>query len=138
MFSKDKMITCIDWHPTIRGIVAVSIAERLTFDERIDNAAKVIMTPSLILAWSFTDPINPQLFLEAPDDILCFKFCPTNPNIIAGGCINGQVVMWDISSKVDRLKTQRGVKKKSALNSLVIFILVFFFSRIFILYRNKS
>lgn len=43
------------------GVVAVSIAERLTFDERIDQAAKVIMTPSLILIWSFTDPIHPQV-----------------------------------------------------------------------------
>jgi hypothetical protein len=43
------------------GVVAVSVAERLTFDERIDQAAKVIMTPSLILIWSFMDPIIPQV-----------------------------------------------------------------------------
>jgi len=60
-FSKEKKITCIQWHPTIKGVVAVSVAEKLTFDERIDHAAKVIMTPSLILIWSFTDPIHPQV-----------------------------------------------------------------------------
>jgi len=43
------------------GVVAVSVAEKLKFDERIDQAAKVIMTPSLILIWSFTDPIHPQV-----------------------------------------------------------------------------
>lgn len=43
------------------GVVAVSVAEKMTFDERIDSAAKVIMTPSLILIWSFTDPIHPQV-----------------------------------------------------------------------------
>jgi len=32
-----------------------------------------------------------KLFLEAPDDIACFHYNPTNPNIIAGGCMNGQV-----------------------------------------------
>lgn len=42
-------------------MVAVSVAEKMTFDERIDSAAKVIMTPSLILIWSFTDPIHPQV-----------------------------------------------------------------------------
>ena len=31
--------------------------------------------------------------LESPDDIFCFQFCPTDPNIIAGGCINGQVYL---------------------------------------------
>ena len=60
-FSKEKKITDIQWHPTIKGVVAVSVAEKLTFDERIDNAAKIIMTPSLILIWSFTDPIHPQV-----------------------------------------------------------------------------
>ena len=62
-FSKDKVITCIQWHPTIKGVVATSVAEKLSYDERIDQAAKVIMTPSLILIWSFADPIHPQVSL---------------------------------------------------------------------------
>lgn len=117
-FSKDKTITCIQWHPTIKGVVAVSIAERLSFDERIDQAAKVIMTPSLILIWSFTDPIHPQLILEAPEDILSFAFCPTDHNVIAGGCYNGQLIMWDISSHVDRLKQPRGGNRNKRSNVL--------------------
>jgi len=60
-FSKERTITCIDWHPTIKGVVAVSVGERLSFDDRIDNAHKIIMTPSLILIWSFSDPIHPQV-----------------------------------------------------------------------------
>lgn len=32
-----------------------------------------------------------QLLLEAPDDIFSFKFNPSEPTIIAGGCVNGQV-----------------------------------------------
>lgn len=32
-----------------------------------------------------------QLQLECPDDCLSFQFCPSDPNIIAGGCMNGQV-----------------------------------------------
>ena len=35
--------------------------------------------------------IDFQALLEAPDDIYSFKFNPSDPNIIAGGCINGQV-----------------------------------------------
>ena len=55
-----------------------------------------------------------QLLLEAPDDILCFKFMPTNPAIVAGGCINGQVVLWDISEHLERLKAPRAGKKKAS------------------------
>ncbi|XP_038048584.1 dynein intermediate chain 3, axonemal-like isoform X2 [Patiria miniata] len=112
-FSKDKAITCIEWHPTVKGIIAVSCAERMSFDDRVDHGSKIIMNPSLILLWSFTDPIHPQILLEAPDDIFSFKFCPSDPNIIAGGCINGQVVMWDISKHADRLRSnQRGKQTK--------------------------
>ncbi|XP_048256413.1 dynein axonemal intermediate chain 3-like isoform X4 [Haliotis rufescens] len=117
-FSKEKRITSIQWHPSIKGVVAVAVAERLTFDERIDNAAKVIMTPSLILIWSFTDPIHPQLLLEAPDDIYSFQFNPVDPNIIVGGCCNGQVVLWDISAHADRLKAPRGGHRKKEKNVL--------------------
>lgn len=45
------------------GVVAVSAAESMSFDDRIDHAARVIMTPSLILIWSFTDPIHPQVII---------------------------------------------------------------------------
>ncbi|KAL5022553.1 hypothetical protein ScPMuIL_001708 [Solemya velum] len=117
-FSKEKRITCIDWHPNIKGIVAVAVAEKLAFDDRIDHGAKVIMTPSLILIWSFTDPIHPQILLEAPDDIYSFQFSPTDPNIIAGGCYNGQVVLWDISAHIDRLKQPRGGKASKTGNVL--------------------
>ncbi|KAK0069497.1 WD repeat-containing protein 63 [Biomphalaria pfeifferi] len=107
-FSKDKVITCIQWHPVTKGVVATAVAEKLSFDERIDQSARVIMTPSIILIWSFTDPIHPQLILEAPDDIYSFAFNNTNPNYIAGGCYNGQIILWDITSHADRLKQQRG------------------------------
>ncbi|CAH1773609.1 unnamed protein product [Owenia fusiformis] len=117
-FSKDKTITCIDWHPTIKGIVAVSASEKISFDDRIDNAEKIIMTPSLILIWSFADPIHPQLLLEAPDDIYSFKFCNTDPNIIAGGCMNGQLVLWDISQHIDRLKAPRANARKKNNNTI--------------------
>jgi WD40 repeat protein len=45
--------------------------------------------------------------LEAPDDIQCFQFSPTDPHVIAGGCINGQVVMWDIKEYEDRIRNPR-------------------------------
>ncbi|XP_030851872.1 WD repeat-containing protein 63 isoform X1 [Strongylocentrotus purpuratus] len=117
-FSKDKVLTAVEWHPTIKGVIAVSCAERMTFDDRVEHSSKIIMNPSLILLWSFTDPIHPQVLLEAPDDIFCFKFNPSDPNIITAGCINGQVVMWDISKHVDRLRSnQRG--KQSKKNSMM-------------------
>ena len=84
-FSKDKTITCLDWHPTVKGLLAISCAYNLSFDKRVDAMHHIIMNPSRVLIWSFVDPIHPMLMLEAPEDIMCFKFNPINPNIIVGG-----------------------------------------------------
>lgn len=62
-----------------------------------------------------------QLLLEAPEDILCFKFSPTDPNIIAGGCLNGQVVLWDIAEHSERLMQSRSGKVKEQVTALVSF-----------------
>ncbi len=56
------------------GIVAVSCGENLSFDDRVDLSTVLLRKQSLILIWSFTDPIHPVLFLEAPDSILCFRY----------------------------------------------------------------
>ncbi|KAI9350807.1 WD40-repeat-containing domain protein [Obelidium mucronatum] len=105
--SKDKSISCSDWHPTLKGVVAVSCSERVTLEERIERGFVVKSKQSLILIWSFHDPIHPQLILEAPEDIISFQFNPSDPHFIAGGCINGQIVLWDISEHEDKLKTNR-------------------------------
>ncbi|KAM4722968.1 dynein axonemal intermediate chain 3 [Rhinophrynus dorsalis] len=114
LYNKDKTISCICWHPKIQGLVAVSVTERLSFEERVTLSSKLLLKPSLILLWSFTDPLHPQLMLECPDDIYCFQFCPTDPNIIAGGCFNGQVVLWDISAYQETLTMKTSTSKNTA------------------------
>ncbi|XP_075835090.1 dynein axonemal intermediate chain 3 [Microtus pennsylvanicus] len=119
----EKMITCVSWHPTIYGLIVVSVAVRLSYEERVHFSGKLLLQPSLILFWSFSDPIHPQLMLESPDDIFCFEFCPSDPNIIAGGCINGQIVLWDITAHVDRIeniKTGGSRSKKATLKPMFL------------------
>ncbi|XP_054576885.1 dynein axonemal intermediate chain 3 [Eptesicus fuscus] len=119
----EKMVTCVSWHPNIYGLIAVSVAVRLSFEDRVYFSGKLLLQPSLILFWSFSDPIHPQLMLESPDDIFCFKFCPSNPNIIAGGCINGQIVLWDITAHADRIehiKTGSSRSKKATLKPMFL------------------
>ena len=116
-YSKDKKITWCEWHPTIQGVLACSCAKRFSLDERIDSSHRNIVNPSFILIWSFSDPIHPKLLLEAPDDVCSFKFCPSDPNMIIGGCFNGQLVIWDISEYVDKIKIQSSSKRSNTTNS---------------------
>ena len=99
-YSKNKLVSSIDWLPNRRGIVAVATTEPLSFDERIERAGRV--TTSAILIWNFKDPIHPQCVLESPSDIMCFRFNEQHPELVAGGMYNGQVVLWDTSPAAGR------------------------------------
>ncbi|NXJ47178.1 WDR63 protein, partial [Spizaetus tyrannus] len=108
-YLKDRTISCICWHPTIYGIIAVSARDRLSYKEQVNLSDKSLLQQSVILFWSFFDSMHPQLMLECPEDIFCFQFSPSDPSIIAGGCINGQVVLWDISQHEEKLQNAKTV-----------------------------
>ncbi|KAK2835208.1 hypothetical protein Q5P01_015692 [Channa striata] len=111
-YSKDKKVSSINWHPTIYGVLAVALTENK--EKQLDESIVLDIRTSFIVFYSFSDPSHPQLLLECPDEIFAFEFCPSDPNIIVGGCINGQVVLWDILKHVTHLQeTQPGGKKAS-------------------------
>ncbi|KFW79327.1 WD repeat-containing protein 63, partial [Manacus vitellinus] len=108
-YLKDRTISCVCWHPMASGIIAVSAREQLSYEEQIKLSKKSRLHRSVILFWSFSDPIHPQLILECLEDIYCFQFSPSDPNIVAGGCTNGQVVLWDISQYGEKLQIEKPV-----------------------------
>lgn len=112
--SKDKCISCIDWHPVQKGVLAISCTQALGYDDRITHGFTVKSKKSVILIWSFHDPIHPQLILEAPEDVSCFQIHPQDPSIIVAGCINGQLVLWDITEYQEKLQSSRKADKDSA------------------------
>ncbi|NXQ82645.1 WDR63 protein, partial [Nyctibius grandis] len=125
-YLKDRTISCVCWHPTIYGIIAVSARKRLLYEEQVNLSDKSLLQQSVILFWSFLDPIHPQLKLECPEDIYCLQFSPRDPNIVAGGCVNGQVVLWDISQHEERLQNAKTVAdgiKMTALNMVNVSVL---------------
>ncbi|NXU55039.1 WDR63 protein, partial [Turnix velox] len=104
LYLKDRTISCVCWHPTIYGIIAVSMRGQLSYEEQVNLSNKSLLQQSVILFWNFFYPVQPQLMLECPEDIYCFQFSPSDPNIIVGGCISGQIVLWDISQHEEKLK----------------------------------
>lgn len=53
------------------------------------------------------------MYLEAPDDINCLQFNPKNPHLIAGGCINGQIIIWDIHEYTKILQADKKTAAES-------------------------
>uniref|UniRef100_A0A663DY13 Dynein axonemal intermediate chain 3 n=1 Tax=Aquila chrysaetos chrysaetos TaxID=223781 RepID=A0A663DY13_AQUCH len=118
-YLKDRTISCVCWHPTIYGIIAVSARDRLSYKEQVNLSDKSLLQQSVILFWSFFDSMHPQLMLECPEDIFCFQFSPSDPSIIAGGCINGQVLILCLRIKLDISESLMQVQQSSTEPTLV-------------------
>ncbi|XP_030583005.1 dynein axonemal intermediate chain 3 isoform X2 [Archocentrus centrarchus] len=113
--TKGKKISSVNWHPTIPGLIAVALTKKR--EKQLDESTTHIISPAFIVFYSFSDPANPQLLLECPDDIAAFEFCPSNPDIIVGGCMNGQVVLWDISVRILLLQGTQPNNKQGSGNT---------------------
>ncbi|KAM4549120.1 dynein axonemal intermediate chain 3 [Odontesthes bonariensis] len=114
-YTKDKKISSINWHPTINGVIAVALIEKK--QEQSNESTVYISKSAFIVFYCFTDPNKPKLLLECPDDIFAFEFCPSNPEIIVGGCINGQVVLWDISAHITYLQGPELSRNKTSVKT---------------------
>ena len=104
-YSKSKRLSAVDWRPKSQGMVAVSAVQNLSFDQRISIAGQTSV--AYMLLWDFRFLVTPTVLMQCPHEILAFRFCQTNPNIIAGGTISGQVVIWDTEDYMQG-KNQKG------------------------------
>lgn len=118
---KSKSVSYMEWHPEISDVFAMSSCSRVTLDERIEQSFQVKTKQSVISFWSVNSPHKPLLFLNAPDDVLVFKFHPGNCMIVVAGCVGGQAVVWDISEYAQLLRVHdTDENSKSADNRLTL------------------
>lgn len=77
----------------------MSVVENLEFDQRAEVVGKSFDSYVLILNFSDSQVIYAQFALQTPVEISCIEFSPENPKVLIGGCINGQLISWDLSLK---------------------------------------
>ncbi|GMF24948.1 unnamed protein product [Phytophthora lilii] len=111
VYSKNKTLPSIDWHPRRHGVVAVAAAANASFARRLDLLDTV--DSSFILIWNFVDLIHPQIMLESPQDVLTMRFNPAAPHLVAAGLYNGQVIVWDFSKAEHLLSKMKTTKTSS-------------------------
>ena len=88
--------------------MAVACRKSWSFQERLELDG--VPHAAAIAVWNFRDSIHPDFVLEAPHDITAFSINPCQPHLVAAGCHNGQVVLWDTSTELDRIDaTKRAV-----------------------------
>ncbi|XP_045494443.1 dynein axonemal intermediate chain 3 [Colias croceus] len=107
--AKDKYISCAVFHPMWSGIVAICYADgsptvMKTVSSRADPIQRAVYGINPVLIWTHIDSLLPKLYLEAPREVKILSFCPFNENILIGGCVNGQIIIWDISNKLENVE----------------------------------
>lgn len=105
-YSKSKALAAIDWLPKIHGMVAVSAIRNISFDQRISSSGQT--STSYILLWDFRQLVKPQLLMQSSHDVFTFRFNKSRQGLVAGGCITGQVVLWDISVPLASVTKKQG------------------------------
>ncbi|XP_066147096.1 dynein axonemal intermediate chain 3 [Euwallacea fornicatus] len=106
---KGKMISDICWHKMWTGIVAIAYCDVSpnifhTGLQKGDEVYTAVYTVNLVLIWSFSDTLKPKLILESPREIHRISFCDFDENILIGGCKNGQIVVWDLRKKLQKVE----------------------------------
>lgn len=96
-FCKKKVVSCIKFHPTKPHLVAMSMLEELAFEERADKTKTSYDAFVLIVNFSDVHIITLNYVLETPIEISAIDWHPTNPYLIYGGMISGQVTVWDLA-----------------------------------------
>ncbi|XP_065156940.1 dynein axonemal intermediate chain 3-like [Atheta coriaria] len=107
----NKMISAMSWHPMWSGVVAIAYANVSPrwyhFETKEENLMQnIVHGYNPILVWSFNDSLYPKLILETNAEVHCLSFCPHDPNLLVGGCVNGQIILWDIKNKLTKVETE--------------------------------
>lgn len=99
--TKDRRVTSISWRSSrakdnfvcVASIAAFGLEERLDAQRRCEGSVSIV--------WEFPDPMHPRYILDSPNEVQTIQFSPSFPNLIAGGAMNGQVYLWDLSQAED-------------------------------------
>jgi len=70
----------------------------MKFHDRAETIGKSWNSHVLIMNFSDNHIITLAYVLETPIEVTSIEFHPENPNVLVGGCINGQIIVWDLSS----------------------------------------
>jgi WD40 repeat protein len=104
-YCKNKRVSCIKFHPTKPYLVAMSMIENLTFDDRAEITGKSFDSHVLIMNFSDAHIVTLNYVLETPIEISSIEFHLENRDVLIGGCISGQVIVWDLSAIETRIGT---------------------------------
>lgn len=106
-----RYVSHIEWHPKYSGLFIATytwntLSTFIPFhlDPKIDPINRIILETNYIFMWTFEDLLNPLLSFESPREVATVSFHPLDANLLIGGLVNGQVIIWDLTDVVENLE----------------------------------
>ncbi|XP_044743070.1 dynein axonemal intermediate chain 3 [Chrysoperla carnea] len=121
---QDKLIEACSWHHSWSGIVALSYVDastssRLQSKPSRDEVYRAIQGKNPVLLWSTSETLHPILELYAPREVRELEFCPFNENLLLGGLMNGQVILWDLTNRIKFEEQNEVLTHRRPISSIV-------------------
>lgn len=120
--SEMRFVNDCTWNTFMSGTIAVSYTNFCMND--ICKAPPVVdcfygdfYTPECpLLLWSYAEELYPKLFLQSPRQVMWATFSPFRKSILVGGCLNGQLIVWDLQNKLEEIEKVEVLTSKQELN----------------------
>ena len=81
-FTHQMRVTHIRWHPTIPGVVAMSILENKDFETYLERLTTRMVMTNMLLIWSIAHPLFPQVDFHCTDYFINKVFLFLNLEIL--------------------------------------------------------
>lgn len=115
----NRHVANIEWHPKYPGLFVATytwqtlstLVPAKVVDPKVDAINTIILQPNYVFMWSFKQALDYLLSFESPREVATISFHPLDPNILIGGLVNGQVIIWDLT---DLLESGRGAADNSS------------------------
>lgn len=61
VFSKDKRVTQVKWHPKLPYIMAMSVIENVSYEDYLENLSTRLVMPNVVMIWNMNYNYYPQV-----------------------------------------------------------------------------
>ena len=117
VFSRNKRVKDVRWHPRLGHIVGMACMDNLDYDQYIDTMSQRVLSPNYLMIWTTKHFIYPQLLLRSPEDVTIFQWHPQDDGTLLAGLANGQIVLWDLQDYMEDLRTGQCTWDHKKINS---------------------
>lgn len=103
-----NMVRQISWDNFTSGLLAVCYNTiSMTAKKRsgaFESESKEDMVACPVLVWSYDNSFEPVSTLGTPRTVTTLSFSPYRRCLLVGGCVNGQILVWDFLEDLEKSK----------------------------------